>query len=496
MGRNRKLIVTFALILSNAMAGLDATIINTALPAIVSDLHGIQYMGWIVAIFLLGMSVSTPLWSKLGEKKGNKFTYILTTTVFMVGALGQGLAPNILSFIIARSVMGIGAGGMNTIPFIIYSQLFQNIKRRAQVVGLASAGFSGTSIVGPLIGGWIVDTFSWHWVFYINLPIAILSIAIVWACFNLPETYNQAKVDYQGAILMVLGLAAILVGIQLLGVTSIWWSIGFGLIGFGLIFRMVQVEGQVADPIIPNRLFKNEKYMIDLVLFVLLWGAFVAFNIYIPMWAQGIMGLSALIGGMTQIPGAIADFTGSQIEPLIQNRLNRYTIVAIGAAAFLVAFIGMVLVSATASYTFLLVMGVFEGFGVGVCFNVLMIAVQTDVTRQDVPVATSFAYLVRILSQTFMSSIYGVILNVALRHGVQQSQGRITMGMLNQLSNAAAAQHLPKALLPQMRQIFFKGIHNIMWTALLLLLTVAVILSILLKREYQRRHVSGHKKLA
>lgn len=493
MSRNRKILVTFALILSNAMAGLDATIINTALPAIVSDLHGIQYMGWIVAIFLLGMSVSTPLWSKLGEKKGNKSTYILATTVFIIGALFQALAPNIIWFIIARSVMGIGAGGMNTIPFIIYSQLFTNIKRRAQVVGLASAGFSGTSIVGPLIGGWIVDTFSWHWVFYINLPIAILSITIVGLFFKIEEQLNHAKIDYQGAILMVLGLASILVGIQLLGVTSIVWTLLCVLVGGGLIFRMVQVEGQVADPIIPNRLFQNKKYMVDLVLFVLLWGAFVAFNIYIPMWAQGIMGLSALIGGMTQIPGAIADFIGSQVEPFMQNRLNQFVIVAIGTTTFLIAFIGMVLASATASYTFLLVMGVFEGFGVGICFNVLMIAVQTDVTTKDVPVATSFAYLVRILSQTFMSSIYGVILNLALMKGVQQSHGKITMPMLNQLSNAAAAKHLPTALLPQMRQIFFRGIHNIMWTALLLLLAVAVILVVLLKREYQRHHASGQR---
>lgn len=136
MSRNRKILVTFALVLSNMMAGLDATIINTALPAIISDLHGIQYMGWIVAIFLLGMAVSTPLWSKFGEKRGNKIAYITATIVFMIGALFQGLAPNIIWFITARCVMGIGAGGMNTIPFIIYSQIFKNIKRVRKLLGL------------------------------------------------------------------------------------------------------------------------------------------------------------------------------------------------------------------------------------------------------------------------------------------------------------------------------------------------------------------------
>jgi Arabinose efflux permease len=307
MSRNRKILVTFALVLSNMMAGLDATIINTALPAIISDLHGIQYMGWIVAIFLLGMAVSTPLWSKFGEKRGNKVAYITATIVFMIGALFQGLAPNIIWFITARSVMGIGAGGMNTIPFIIYSQIFKNIKRRSQVIGIASAGFSGTSIIGPLIGGWIVDTFSWHWVFYINLPLALISILIIAFFFKIKENLNHSKVDYHGAILMVLGLSSILVGIQLLGVSSIFVTLGFIIVGLLLIWWMSRVENRVDDPIVPNRLFKNEKLVIDLILFALLWGSFVAFNIYIPMWAQGIMGLSALIGGMTQIPGAIAN---------------------------------------------------------------------------------------------------------------------------------------------------------------------------------------------
>lgn len=483
MSRNRKILVTFALVLSNMMAGLDATIINTALPAIISDLHGIQYMGWIVAIFLLGMAVSTPLWSKFGEKRGNKVAYITATIVFMLGALFQGLAPNIIWFITARSVMGIGAGGMNTIPFIIYSQLFKNIKRRSQVIGIASAGFSGTSIVGPLIGGWIVDTFSWHWVFYINLPLALLSIMIVALFFNLKEKLNQEKVDYYGAVLMVLGLTSVLIGIQLLGVSSIFITIGFIVLGAGLIYWMSRVEAKANDPIVPNRLFKNEKLVIDLILFALLWGSFVAFNIYIPMWAQGIMGLSALIGGMTQIPGAIANFIGSEWEPFMQRKLSRYSIVAIGTAAFLISFAGLYLANQHASYTFLLVMGVFEGFGVGVCFNALLIAVQFDVEPRDVPISTSFAYLVRILSQTFMSSIYGVILNLALIKGVRESHGHITISMLNKLSNAAVAKELPKAYVPQMKRIFFSGIHNIMLTALILIIAVILILGYLFRRE-------------
>lgn len=286
---------------------------------------------------------------------------------------------------------------------------------------------------------------------------------------------------------MVLGLVSILVGIQELGVASIWITVGFLLVGFLLIAWMVRVESQADDPIVPNRLFKNTKLVIDMILFVFLWGSFVAFNIYIPMWAQGIMGLSALIGGMTQIPGSVTNFIGSEAGPLMQRRLGRYNLIGIGTAAFFIAFVGLYLAKQSASYAFLITMGAFEGFGIGLCFNVLQVAVQYDAEPRDVPIATSFAYLARILSQTFMSAIYGVILNQALLKGVQNSHGHISMSMMNQLSNSQTAGHLPAQFLPEMRTILYNGIHNIMLTALLLVVVVVVILIVIFKSGYARQ---------
>ncbi len=490
MNRNEKILVTFALVLSNAMAGLDGTIVNTALPAIISDFHAIQYMGWIVACFLLGMAVTTPLWSKFGERYGNKVAYILAILIFMVGALFQGLAPNIIWFIVARGLMGIGAGGVNTIPFIIYAQLFASLKRRGQVIGIAAASFSGASIIGPLLGGWIVDQFSWHWVFYVNIPIALLSIAIMLIWFKLPQTLNKAKIDYLGILLMVVGLSAILVGVQEIGVLPLRFTLVFVGSGLLLLIGMFFAEQRAADPIVPSRLFKNSQLVIDFTLFALLWGAFVAFNIYVPMWAQGLLGLSALVGGMTQIPGAFANFSGSELGAIIQRKLWRYDIISIGTVAFLVAFIGLSVANQQTSYGWLLVFGAFEGFAIGLSFNILQVAVQSDAESRDMPIATSFAYLVRILAQTFMSAIYGVILNHTLLIGVQASHGKITMAMMNRLSNSQTVGSLPKNLVPAMRQIFFTGLHHIMLTALLLLLVVVGILIVLYTRGIARSEKS------
>ncbi|OVE69537.1 MFS transporter [Clostridium diolis] len=487
MSKKGTLIVTLALLLSNAMAGLDGTIVNTALPAIISDLHGIQYMGWIVAVFLLGMAVVTPLWSKLGERIGNRRTYQIATLLFAIGSIFQALSSNIIFFLIARTIMGIGAGGMNTIPFIIYADLYTNLRKRAKVIGYATASFSAAAIIGPLIGGWIVDTFSWHWVFYINVPIAIISILSVQIFFKEPQKISTVeKIDYLGAVIMIVSLVTLLTGIQMIETASLSLVSSLIIISLILLIALFKVEEKAADPIIPNRLFKNGPLVVDFILFSLLWGAFVAFNIYIPMWAQGLLGVSALIGGVTQIPGSITNFLGSVVGPAMQPGLGKYRTVALGTLAFIISFGIMVSAGLTVPLWVLLMAGAFEGFGLGLSFNILQISVQQDAEKRDIPIATSFAYLLRILSQTFMSSIYGVILNNALNKGVAESHGEVTIEALNKLSDSQSAGDLPKNLLPLMKQIMYGGLHNIMLVALVLL-AIALVLNIGIQLKVKKK---------
>ncbi|MFW2499719.1 MFS transporter [Clostridium diolis] len=487
MSKKGNLIVTLALLLSNAMAGLDGTIVNTALPAIISDLHGIQYMGWIVAVFLLGMAVVTPLWSKLGERIGNRRTYQIATLLFAIGSIFQALSSNIIFFLIARTIMGIGAGGMNTIPFIIYADLYTNLRKRAKVIGYATASFSAAAIIGPLIGGWIVDTFSWHWVFYINVPIALISILSVQIFFKEPQKISTVeKIDYLGAVIMIVSLVTLLTGIQMIETASLSLVSSLIIISLILLIVLFKVEEKAADPIIPNRLFKNGPLVVDFILFSLLWGAFVAFNIYIPMWAQGLLGVSALIGGVTQIPGSITNFLGSVVGPAMQPGLGKYRTVALGTLAFIISFGIMALAGISIPLWIILIAGAFEGFGLGLSFNILQISVQQDAEKRDIPIATSFAYLLRILSQTFMSSIYGVILNNALNKGVAESHGEVTIEALNKLSDSQSAGDLPKNLLPLMKQIMYGGLHNIMLVALVLL-AIALVLNIGIQLKVKKK---------
>lgn len=476
MSKRVVMIVTLALLLSNAMNGLDSTIISTALPAIISDLHGLQLMGWIVAVFLLGGAVTTPLWSKLGERIGNKRAYQISTSIFVLGALLEGLAPNIIFLIMARTIMGIGSGGMTAIPYIIYAEIYKDPIKRGKVFGYVTASFSTAAIIGPLVGGFIVDNFGWHWVFYINIPIGLASMAIIQLLYRAPKvTATTAKVDYWGAGLLAGGLVSLLVAIEMIGKLS---GLAVGLIlvlSVVLLAALVRVERTAADPIVPLRLFKNRYLVAAFGMFFLIYGFFVGFNVYVPMWAQGLLGTTAVIGGVTQIPGSITNFMGAQWSSRLERKWSTRTVVMIGFVGMLLACGVLALAGVQTNYWLLLVAGGLQGAGIGICFTVLQVSVQQQAAHRDVPIATSFSLLVRMLGQTFMASIYSIVLNHALTAGIGQTNGQVTLTMMNKLSDANSAKNLPTALLPTMRMILHTGLHHIMGLALcLLVLGVAI----------------------
>ena len=453
--------VTAAMLLSNIIAGMDSTIITTALPAIVSDLHGIQYMGWIVAIFLLGMAVCSPLWSKLGQRTSNKFAFQAALLVFIVSSAIEGMAPNIWYFLVARFFMGIGAGGMGSLPYIIIGEIFPKYYQRSRALGLISASWGSATIIGPLIGGWIVDAFSWHWVFYFNLPLGIFTIAVVHHFYKANPAQKVPVFDLAGSAALLVGLSCFLLGIQLIGMASP--AVCAALIIAGLIglFIMSRIERKAVDPIIPGRIFKNRPLLADFLLFSFAWGGGISMANYAPTWAQGLLATSALIGGMTTIPSALTDLTGAQTVPYLQVRFRPATIVFWGLFFSLVGTSVMTIAGLHAAFWVLLVAAFFYGCGTGLIFVMLQVKVQRDASDQDMAVATSVSYLVRILAQTMMSAIYGVIMNLTMAHGIRQSGGKITMKMMNKVSDAESVHELPQKYLPLMRQILHASLHNI-----------------------------------
>lgn len=474
MNKKQITMVTAALILGNIMAGLDATIINTAIPSIISDLHGIQFLGWIIAIFLLGMSVSIPIWTKIGEKITNKLAFELSLILFILGSTFEGFAPNIYFFIVARLVMGIGAGGMGSLPYIIVGYLFHNIKKRTKILGYLTASFNAAAIMGPLVGGVLIDSFSWHWVFYINIPIGLIAIVISLIYFHPITPKVDVKFDLLGACMLAAGLILFLLGIQLLGVANIWVTISLIILSLIVMILFFRHEGKAQNAIIPPNIFKTRELNGDFLLFAFAWGSFIAVNTYLPMWAQALLGMSALIGGMTLIPNSLSSIIASQTVATIQEHLSTFYLVLIGLICMMISVGGMFLADLNTSLIALTIVCAFSGMGVGFIFVALQVKVQIDAGAKNMATATSTSYLIRILSQTIMSAIYGVILNMALNKGIAIHKG-ITLPMMNKLSDSKSVGLLPQHLVPTMRIIFHSGIKNIMGVAFCLLVISVII---------------------
>lgn len=474
MNKKQVTMVTIALMLGNVMSGLDGTIINTAIPAIVASLHGIQFMGWIVAIFLLGMSISIPIWTKVGEKITNKRAFEISLALFVIGSALQGMAPNIIFFLCSRFIMGVGAGGMGSLPYIIAGYVFKNIKTRTKVLGYLTASWNGAAILGPLIGGWLIDAFSWHWVFYINIPIGLIAFLICLIYYK-PVTPKQTPVfDIPGASLLVIGLLPFLMGVQLVGLTASWIVISLIIVSLVFIVLFFIRENHAQNPIIPMSLFKNKDLDGDILLFAFTWGAFIAVNTYLPMWAQALLGLSALLGGMTLIPNSIVEIIASQSVVAIQDHLTTFKLVFIGIFAMLISSAGMFFADLHMPIQLLAAIGAFSGIGVGFIFVALQLKVQIDAGLKNMATATSTSYLIRILAQTVMAAVYGVIMNLNLASGVSSHPG-ITITMMNKLSDAKNAKLLPQNLVPTMRNILHSGIKEIMLVSVILLVIALVL---------------------
>lgn len=474
MSKKQISMVTFAMVLANVMAGLDSTIINTAIPAIIADLHGIQFMGWIIALMLLGMSVSTPIWSKVGEKIGNKAAFELSLLFFVLGSLFQGLASNMYFFLVARTLMGIGAGGMGSIPYIMSGYIFKNIKQRTRILGILGASFSVAAIAGPLAGGYLVDTFSWHWVFYINLPIGLFAVLLSVLYYREVIAHRKAKFDLIGSILVVIGLVSFLLGIQLVGMVSGLVIALLMIVGVIVLAIFFKYERKVKNPVVPIDMFNNRALVGDLLLFAVTWGAFLSVNTYLPMWAQGLLGTSALLGGVTLVPNSIADAVGTQLVNKFQEHFKDYLLILGSIILMLISSLGMFLTPINANFWLITFLATFSGFGVGFVFVLLQVKVQVDARQENMAEATSLSYLIRILAQTAMAAIYGVIMNMALARGIR-SHRDINMAMMNKLSDAQSAKSLPQHLLPTMRQIFHSGLQEIMLCSSILLVIAMVI---------------------
>ncbi|WP_125568480.1 MDR family MFS transporter [Companilactobacillus insicii] len=479
-------IVTIAIFIATFMTAVEGTIVSTAMPTIIGSLHGVSLMNWVFSIYLLMTAVSTPIYGKLSDVIGRKPVLMFGLALFVVGSTLCAMSNSMITLILARVVQGLGSGAIQPLTFTIIADIYP-LDKRAKILGFNGSAWGIAAIIAPLLGGFIVEKLSWHWVFLINLPVGLITIGLIWVFLKEDKReHDKVKIDYTGTALLILILLPLMLALQNLSASSMLLPISLAVISIISVFLFVKVEKRVSDPILPLQLFKNKTFVIQNIIALLVSGFLIGFEAYIPTWMQGILGLSPSMGGFAVTPSSIvwiigSFWAGTLIKKMAPNRIIYISLFFIGLA-------NIALLTATVSSPFVYFCGLaaVAGLGFGLTITTTTVTTQTVVAPENVGVATSFNTLLRTIGQSMMVSVYGIILNTALIKGAAENK-KITVDMMNQLIDPQTASSLPTELLPKMRQILFSGLHN-MYVASLVLLIIGLVLNAF---EIKNRKILG-----
>jgi EmrB/QacA subfamily drug resistance transporter len=399
----RQVLLTFGgLLLAMLLASLDQTIVATALPTIVSDLGGLDQLSWVVTAYLVGATVTMPLWGRASDLYGRKTLFLAAIAVFLAGSAVSGVAASIGELIGFRALQGMGAGGLMTLAMAIVGDIVEP-RERGRYQGYIQMVFVVASVAGPLLGGVFTDHLSWRWVFYVNVPIGIAAFLLTAGALHLPVRRERVRLDYLGGALLAGGLTGLLL------VTS-QGGVLYACASAVLLVAFVLRERRAAEPIIPLRLFRDPVFDIVSAAMFLTLLAFFAVIVFMPIHFQVVAGVSATQSGLLLLPLLLAGTVSTVVAGRVISRTGRYK--AFPVAGLALMSVGLLLLSridvgtslAAASLTL-----VVFGAGFGMVTQVLTIAIQNAVDRSDLGIATATANLFRSLGGSVGVAVFGAI---------------------------------------------------------------------------------------
>ena len=411
---HREILIVFAGLLSGMfLAALDQTIVSTALPTIVGELGGLSKLSWVVTAYMLTSTVATPLYGKLSDLYGRKLLFQAAIVIFVVGSLLAGVAQDMLQLVGARGIQGIGAGGLMAMAFAVIGEVVPP-RERGRYTGYMGSVFAVSSVAGPLLGGFFVDSLSWRWVFFINVPIGIAAFFVTSSVLKLPVHAVRARVDYEGAALLVAGVSSLLLLLVWGGNEYEWTSptiVGLGVASVVLVVGFVLWERRVAEPLLPLRLFRDPIFSVVSVLSVLVGAAMFGGMIFLPVFLQVVTGASATNSGLLLLPLMAGLMSMSILSGKVISRTGRYKAWPVTGMA--VAAFGMYLLSRMDTSTGRVessVAMIVLGAGIGMVMQVLVLAVQNAAEYRDLGVATSAVNFFRSMGGSLGVAVFGAVL--------------------------------------------------------------------------------------
>ncbi len=451
-----------ALMLVMLLASLDQTIVSTALPTIVGEFGGLEHLSWIVTAYLLATTIVTPLYGKLGDLFGRKIILQVAIVLFLAGSVLCGMSRSMGELIAFRAIQGLGGGGLMVTTMAAIGDIIPP-RERGRYQGIFGGVFGLSTVIGPLIGGFFVEHLTWRWIFYINLPLGLVSLGVIAWVFQSPARQKRPRIDFAGAGLLAVVLTAIVLFTSLGGNTLAWRSPTIlGLIATTVVglAAFLFVEHRNEQAILPLRLFGNRIFAVSCTIGFIVGLALFGSVTYMPMYLQVVKGASPSIAGMQLTPMMAGVLVTSITSGQLISRIGRYRIFPI--LGTLVMTIGLGLLATLGTDTnawvasgYMLVLGL----GLGMVMQVLVLAVQNSVDYRDLGVGTSGTTLFRSIGGAVGVSLFGAIFASTLASAL--SSHLPGAGRLPAATDPAAIRALPAALREVYLDAFTAALHPV-----------------------------------
>jgi EmrB/QacA subfamily drug resistance transporter len=428
MSRNRIVLVTVGIMLSLFLASMESTVVATAMPTIVGQLGGLKNYSWVFSAFMLTSTTTVPLYGKLSDIYGRRKLYVFAMALFLIGSVLCGMATTLTHLILARALQGIGAGGIMPLAFILIGEMF-SLEQRTKMQGVFSGVWGVSSVAGPLLGGFIVDQLSWHWIFYINVFPGLLAGALVaFAWQDQVYSHERPAVDYTGAALLSASVVLLLIGLMEFGTSQGWVFIASAFVLFVILFR---VEGRAADPILPIGLFRDKLFSTATAHGLFTGWAVFGTIAFIPLFVQAALGATPTQAGITVTPMLLGWVACSIFGSRILLKVGYRRLSLIGTSIFVIGALLLAFFGADTNRTFVMIFVTLMGMGMGFSIPAYVIAVQTTVERRHLGAATSMLQFSRSMGGTLGISVMGAALSARLAANLNASG--LDLSLISQL---------------------------------------------------------------